>query len=61
MLKPYGTGKKIYGVKREKDDQSRDSNHTPLLSGHSSLPVRLEGHLDLSLASECIITDANRI
>ncbi len=31
-----------------------------LLSGQMSYPVRLEGHQNERLASECIITDANR-
>ncbi len=47
--------------KREKDDPSRDSTTHLLLSGQMSYPVRLEGHQNERLASECIITDANSI
>ncbi len=52
-------GKQCHGLhvtEREKDDPSQDSNHTS-----SAIQAgRLEGHLDLSLALECIITDADR-
>jgi hypothetical protein len=52
--------KDIHGQNEEKDDPSWNSNHalsaiwTDVLSH-----TRLEGHLNFSLAADCIITDAN--
>ncbi len=48
------------GKRKEKKMTLRGIRTTHLLlSGQMSYPVRLEGHQNERLASECIITDAN--